>query len=383
MVSFSEAVRNGINRVECFILSNNPFVNGSASNFSDAERAVFNDRINQARAVRGCDPATPTAPPPPPFTGGQCTCSVYSVRVDIAFTEDGVEETSFLIRRVRGPLVGVTASDNGTRPTYTFTANNIGDNTSTSPPCRTGLPPISRTFTPSAGFPDPGSVTVTSIAPTLVEGPDDCGDPDPIYPPPTNINIDIPITFSPDFGPDIDVTIPFEFSPTEVNFNGDLRVPFTFNFGGFNFNGDFSFDPTVPIRINLPGLGGGGGQGTETQPPDQPGESVDPQPPDRKIIGVVVTATAIQQGRVSSYESPGIPEIYVPRLGSVKFAYNLGGATFFSSDIDVKDRRTFIECPFTGGADAVIASPQVGVDFSFLPIRGFPVVTTGDLFING
>ena len=362
MVEFVEAVRDGIRGVQCALLNDNEDFVNAIGRFSGPVRQRALDGINATRRLLGCDPAEDPEEPPPPFTGGQCEGQLYTVQVAGPSTPPG--GSGVATRIVPGPVGGMC-----------FPAASGGN-------VRIGVIGSTGCVTSGGGQ----GLTVPSVqgqweivSVTPVSGTDDCGDPPPVFGPPAPRPIDIDITFQPDFGPEITVPITFNFNPVEIDFNGNFRFPFDFDFGGFNFNGDVNFAPEINVRINPPRANPGDGEDLDDQGEDEPGETVPPAEPDQKIIGVVVTATDVESTRVSQIFNPGMTPTYAPRLGSVKFAYSLGGATFFSSDIDIKDRRTFIECPFSQGADAAIASPQPGIELTFTEIRGFPLATVRDI----
>jgi len=119
---------------------------------------------------------------------------------------------------------------------------------------------------------------------TVVSGPDNCGNIDPIYPPPTTININQDITYEVE-NTDVTVNIPFIFAPIVVDIDGSLRVPLTFSLGGFTLSGSFTLAPEFNLTINRPRMPSGEGQETEVFEPSPPDETVDPVPPEEKIIG--------------------------------------------------------------------------------------------------
>lgn len=361
-ITFPAAVGQAIRSVQCALLNDNEYVVSSVGRFAGPVRERALDGINATRGLLGC-PGDPVPPPDPEFTGGQCEGVLYTVNVSYRGSNNQIQTT--LTQSFRGPVRGLFP-----RPPNEFNSVAVF--------LESGFPsqiPV-QMFNTSPANANTGQITAITRQGGL---PDNCGSPPPVYPPPTSISRDVDVTYNIDNGDEVTVTVPFVFAPITVDLNGNFRIPVTFDFGGNQFSASFPLDLSFPVTINFPGLNPGDGQGIEGEPPDGPGETFPPATPDQKIIGVVVTATEIDDLAASSYQLPQLTPIYVPRLGSVKFVYSLGGATFFSSDIDVKDRRTFIECPYVGGADAVIASPQTGVSFSFLPIRGFPVATTGDL----
>jgi len=191
------------------------------------------------------------------------------------------------------------------------------------------------------------------------------------------VNIDV--TYNNEEGDTVNVTLPFIFSPINVDATGRFNIPFTFNAGGVNFSGTLQIAPEFNVTINPP---------TAPRATDDPVDELDPGPPedevepvelDEKIIGVVVTATLTGEQQLTTIATQNIPTILAPRGGSIKFAYSFGAATFWSDDIDVKGGRTFIPCPFSQGADAVAVSPAPGVVVNWVPIRGFPLATVADV----
>lgn len=362
MATFVEAAKEAIRSTYCALLSGNDWLNGGIGRLSPSLREFSRDVTAAQRRLAGCDPANDVPPLDPPFAGGQCEDVVYVVTVSGPSTPPGGSGTA--TRNVRGPVQGMCFPP--------ASGGNVRIGVLGSEGCITGGS--------GQGLTAPSVQAQWSIIGiTRLDGqPDDCGSPPIIYPPPINRPIDIDITFQPDFGPEITVPVTIDYSPFEVNFNGDISFPFTFDFGGFEYSGNIEIAPEVNVNINPPRLPRGG-PNPGTGLPGEPGEEVEPLPGQQKIIGVVVNSEIVNIGKVSGYSSPGIPDIFVPRLGSVKFAYSFGGATFWSSDIDVKDARTFIECPFSQGADAVVASPQIGVNMTAVPIQGFPLATTDDI----
>jgi len=228
----------------------------------------------------------------------------------------------------------------------------------------------------ACSFPD-GQDSISSLSFERLDGQPECGDPDPVYPPPINFTTNIDVTYNIDDGTEVTVTIPFIFAPITANFNGTLRIPFTFDFGGFEFSGNINL-PDFNLTINPPSIPPGSGDDLEPVGGDD-GDTIPPLPPEEKIIGVVVNSAIANPGRVSSVDFEAAPDIIIPRAASVKFAYSIGAATFWSSDIDVKTLRAFIPCPFSQGADAVVVTPYIGLTSTSVPIRGFPLATTGDL----
>lgn len=362
MVGFLVAAAEAVRSAQCQVLSANEYLAGSVGRFNPVARVTAPIALNAIRRLLGCDPQDDYENPDPPFTGGQCAGVSYQVFLS---GRSGSGSTIGSANRTgQGPVGGVCFGPVNfglTRVGVVFAdgCQDAGGGISTTSPA------------------NQSSWAITSVV-RLDGQPDDCGSPEPTYPPPINFNFNTDVTYEGDDGTEITVNVPFVFAPIKVDFNGDLRIPVDFSLGGFEFSGNVNL-PDFNLTINPPRLPPGSGDDLSGQGGDDEGETTPPTAPDEKIIGVVVTATQIDSRRVSSYSSPGIPPIFVPRLGSIKFVYSIGSATFFSSDIDIKDRRTFIPCPFSQGADAVIASPNIGVSLVSTPIRGFPIATTADL----
>lgn len=383
----ARGVADAVQSFRCQLLGDGPYTLGSLAAATPSIRPALANTLNAIRRLTGCPPLGDITLPTPPYEGGQCEGVVYKVYLAGEPFPAGNPGTAD--REGIGPVSGLCFPDAGFGNTF------IGVQFANGCEFRGG----GQTF---AGPGTQDTWRITSIE-RLDGEPDTCGDPPPEYPPPVNINTNLDVTFEGDEG-DVTLNIPFTFSPIVVNFDGTLSIPFNFTIDGVNLTGNFPLNVNAPITINPPRLPPGSGEDftpidsdnnppTSDPPPgggDDPGsggsggnqDPIEPAPPDQKIIGVVVSAILSNNDRVSEIASPGIPPIYAPRLGSVKFAYRLGPSTFWSSDLDIKDRRTFIPCPFSQGADAVVASPQPGVNMTFVPIRGFPLATTADVIKN-
>lgn len=379
MVTFLEAVTEEIRLARCLILGAGQLISRGLNNLPPASEDDGTRVFTAARRLYGCLPEEDTQPTPPPFTGGQCP-KRYRVNFTVQTGSSCADLVGFPVTQnveLWGPILG-TYTDPNTCPPGGAERGPVGIRAfSVAGGNRLGSP-VKAQLNGSAS-----SITINSVEVIFsgagVSLEDDCGDPPPELPPETTFDTDIDVTYNIDDGTEVTVTVPFVFAPFTVDFNGDVKFPFTFDFGGFEFSGDVNLSADFKPTINFPRYNPGDADPITDTVGDDDGPSTPPAPPTEKIIGVVVNAAIVQSGKVSEYSSPNIPPIFVPRLGSVKFVYSLGAATFFSSDIDIKDARTFIECPFSQGADAVIASPQEGVSMTFVPIRGFPLATTGDL----
>lgn len=379
MSAVFNAIRAAQNAIACPVLAANDFVLGSVGSFIPGLNQPALAAINALRSLYGCDPADDVQPPLPDFNGGQCSARYTFNASGTGPTSGGGGQCGPGTQNINvtnslwGPIGNVRrgtffcSGDNGEASNWVVSA--FGTSAQGQPnPTASDFVVLQNAY----------SATLSGF--TRVDGqPDNCGDPDPIYPPPTTFNFNTDITYNNEEGDEVTVTIPFVFAPIQVDFNGNFRLPFTFDFGGNTFTGNFSLDPEFNLTINPPGLPPGSDQGTEDLPPGDPGDEVEPLPITEKIIGVVVTSSIVGEQQFTTILTQGMPNILAPRAGSIKFAYSLGVSTFWSNDIDVKGDRIFIPCPFSQGADAVVVSPAPGVALQWVPISGPPLATKADL----
>ncbi len=378
MSALALGIATALVALRCELIRDDPYTLGSISRVIPSTRPAFIDALNKTRRAIGCPVDDDVQEPPPPFPGGQCP---FRYRVEYVGTGP------------TGIQGGTTCVGQTSRAGFTEVWGPIGGLQVVTQSC-TGGPGGSGSIKGFSSFGSAGGArrttpTVTTIggvsysdfaisAVIPLDGPDDCGNLPPVYPPPIFVPRDIDITYEGDDGP-INVNIPFVFAPITANFNGTLRIPVTFSLGGLEFTGDINL-PDFNFTLNPPALPPGSGDDLEPVGPDEEGETVPPLPPGQKIIGVAVNSTIVQEGRVGSIDFTNAPDIIVPRAASVKFAYSIGVATFWSSDIDVKTLRAFIPCPFSQGADAVVVTPYIGVESRSVPIQGFALSTANDIF---
>ena len=365
-----DGLGRAIQKLDCAVLGSAAYIFGSLNVLQGLDQGTAANVINGYRRLRGCDPANDPVPPPPPFVGGQCPevyiLSYTALRQTGAFFAAG----SFA---VLGPVGGLrVVTTNGTGSLQVFSSGvNVGDTTCPAI-VSSGSPAWRSASLGGAGLAN-GSATITSLTPC---GADNCGDPPPPPSPPINVNFDVDVEYVDEGDNIVNITIPVEFSPFSVNFNGDVSFPISFSLGGIDFNGDVSFGPEFDLNVRGPRFNKGGG---ESLPDGDPADDRPEAAPEANIVGAVVIAQTVSDNAATSIDFVNGPNIFAPRLGSLKFAYSLGGATFWSGDIDVKGDRTFIPCPFSQGADAIAVSPVPGVTLTATPIRGFPLATIGDI----
>lgn len=226
---------------------------------------------------------------------------------------------------------------------------------------------------------------------------DNCGNPQPVIPPPeNNYNItNVNVTYQNNDGVDIIVPVTFFVGQAFLDLNAEIQIPVNFtinanvsfpiNFnlstGGFTFN----FQPTFNAPDGSPttqpdGTGSGRNRPDDftfddPPPPPPSGDEFDdidsPEDPktERVIRAVGITASiSVPSDRSIVYQTGGNPDIYVPDLGMVQFLIRVGNSVFWTNNIRVLNVRAFIECPWEGGAIEVAGTPRPGVSWELTPI---------------
>jgi len=365
MVSFLEGLRNANKAINCFLIGAGGNILGGVASLPGGSPEFIENTTKALRRLAGCDPAEDPELPPPPFTGGQCDFA-YDVRVE---GPDGGLGPGFSIRNGIGPVSGVAVSG-PVDPPFNLTV-------------RIGVVFANGTqfFGSGQGSVAPGDAAAWSIVSTTPTGgqPDNCGDPPVVIPPAGDTFVDIDVTYNTEEGDETTVTIPFVYAPIFVDLNGNFRIPFTFDFGGVEFSGDVTVAPEFSFTVNPPPAP----RGTNSPITNLPGPDdeipVEPSTFAERVVGVVVQSALVGEQQLTTIFTTDIPQILVPRCGSVKFGYAIAGRSFWSPDIDIKDLNCFIPCPFSQGADTVAASPAPGVALNYVPIFGAPLATVADL----
>lgn len=208
---------------------------------------------------------------------------------------------------------------------------------------------------------------VTEVNPVRQDGrPDDCGEVPPQQPPTGDDTItydgpdgnpipDVDVTFNPSFpiiGPGGILYMPIEVCflavCLDVNFNlstGDIV---------FNFGGEPDASPCCPPAEDLP---------------EDEGEE-DPPPPedDTRYVGVITTATLNGDYVAATQIGDGVgPDLYVPRIGVVRFAIAIGGRRSYTVDQSIKQLHQV----------TYVNAPSAAYAWSVLPDKGFDIQSTG------
>ena len=346
--------------------------------------STFADNTTKAlRRLRGCDPENDPVLPPAPFSGGQCQGEAYGARYSwfsgptsnpINYTP-GTGQFQPGSRTLYGPLSGgsLVAGGGGlcaaNRSGYVVNGFDVNGNP------LSGL--LNRGGT--ACFFASSLDRIEDLGFERLDGGAECGDPEPILPPPGDTNIDIDVTYTTEEGDEVTVTIPFIFAPVQIDISGDFDFPFEFSFGDVNFTGDFTVAPEIRVTVNPPPAPRGTDSPITDLPPPDDEIPVTPSTFAERVVGVVVQSALVGEQQLTTIFTENIPQILAPRCGSVKFGYAIAGRSFWSPDIDIKDLNCFIPCPFSQGADTVAASPALGVVLNYVPIFGAPLATVADL----
>jgi len=387
MVSFLEGVANANKAINCFLLGTGGNILGGIARFPGGSPEFIENTTKALRRLAGCDPADDPVLPPPPFTGGQCDV-LYNIS---STTENRSSSTfqcsAFANLNTRTSLIpsGAVLGPIGA-PTEVIVPNSQFPSSDSlqSFEVMTGsglrfinLGGSTESFHLSSCGP---AYRLLNFSVTRADGlPDDCGDLPPVFPPATFIDVDVDVTYNIDDGTEITVTIPFIYAPIVTDINGNFRIPFTFNFGDVDFSGSLQLEPNFNVTINPPPAP----IGTDSPLTDLPGPDdeipVEPPPPGEVVVGVVVQSQLVGEQQLTTIATDDIPQILAPRCGSVKFGYRIGGRSFWSPDIDIKDLNCFIPCPFSQGAATVAASPAPGVVLNYAPIFGSPLATLADV----
>lgn len=374
MSSFLDSLGNAARSAACTVLGSSEYINDTlqrlgAFPFDAARRAIPNFWRNAL-----CDTPAPEAQPPP-FTGGQCAFS-YNIRTRAKFTQnstgDDFDSTTSFATPVLGPI--------------SQTKRRVGVNEVLFAIAGDGEEIALRSVNAETNTID--ILTILDVTPTNGQ-PDVCGDPPPDYPPvsPPDVTVPRDVPYTQSDGTDITIPVVFVFARAQLDIDANITIPFTVNLNGeLNVTGNLNLDGTVNFNFGS-ALGGGQPKDprkdgckdvaipTET-PPEDPTEADQPDEPERErerlLIGVLVTVTSLQNERASLIVQDDNPDIYVPSLGHVNFLCRVGTTQGgWTTDIQVKNRRHLIQCPWDGGAVAVRGTPQPGVTWTLTPIYSY------------
>lgn len=286
---------------------------------------------------------------PAGFTGGQCP-SFYdvSVTVDIVNVSTG-EATAFTASRprIQGPIFGIVKR--GARATKEIVAVTAA-----------GDVRILSNTSPNSDY---KNLRDREVEPQPGQ-PDNCGNP-PVEPP----GYKGPLPYIDEEGNEQAPLVEFTFGPVTVDVDGRRY----FNIEGSDEFGDFEFEYNP--EFNFEGDASKDGCGcAPTYDPElpPPSESADDPPTpaqQRRILGVVTVATKITDTQTTTtFRGNNAPTLYLPRLGSVVFACNIGGRGAWTKPIDIETLKQWT--PVEGDIPAYHLDVKPSLGFA---IESFPV----------
>lgn len=377
MVSFLEAVGNGIRNAYCQMLSTAP---AFWEQYVPTIGGLPNPGIGAARFAQRlfCNNEPPDLPRPP-FSGGQCPDISYTVIVtytgfllngepDPNTTGNPQQFSSF------GPIGGARVDQDATA----FFVVGLGQPSVAAP---SGEYPLG-TLNKSAY----SRVQIDNIQVVPPPGvPDVCGDPSrPVPNPPDEYNtFNFPITYNDNSNNPITIPVNLVFAPVAIGNNNTIQIP-------FNLNVPIDFNLNLNGTLNIPGgdinfnFGNGRGvSGSDDCPPpasdidddippvpDDVPDDVPPVNPDEipQVIRGAIVTTSLIGDNTSVYFQDDVPDLYLPRLGNVQFLVEIDGKLAWTDTIDVRNRRQLVLCPWEGGAVRVDGFPRPGITWTITPV---------------
>jgi hypothetical protein len=357
VLSFSEAAAQAVQGAACSLLA----LSDEGTRWINSAIGADGDFGNIAGALRKnvcnvSNPDTTDYGPDIPFTGGQCDCHRYEIRVQGIDTSGNPIQSPFA--RVRGPISGIRIFLGSVLVECRgFTLNITGSNYPNCGPVQEGaIVQGPSTF---------ASITGVVFTESPDGDPNDCGNPEgePIgdyndYSETTSItyedNSETEIT------EDIDITL----GPLIVGIGGILYAPVTVGVGDINLDGRVVIAPEFRVDLFPEGLFGGGGSSEGPIPdPSEPDPEPDPEEGRDRIIGVVVTTTALDQ---ELYQGTQVaqcmtPDLFLPRLCNVSFFVDTSEGPAWTPPIAVQNVRAYIPCPAREGAIDVAITAETGV----------------------
>lgn len=373
MSNFTDALASGARAGVCQLLGLPQYLNDMTTRLSGGLfQAPLSEIPNLWRRAL-CDRDAPPEDPPP-FTGGQCACALYVVTL-LRTLPNGTQQ-NLTTQALAGPISGVSSQTVGNQISH-FVNHGV---------CSGGVQ-TGTTQTQISSASVGTTVTISSVARQGGQ-PDNCGNPPPVYPPLTPPDVTQPrdITYENDEGVSVTIPVTFVYARAQVDVEANITIPFTLRFsptlnitGTVNVNGEVNFNfgggtatttPKDPRKDNCEDVGLPVGE-VPIDPTDEDLPSEPERDQERVIKGVLVTVTNLSNERASTIVQGDNPDIYAPSLGHVNFLCRVGDISAgWTTDIQVKNRRHLIQCPWDWGAIAVEGTPQSGVTWVLTPVYG-------------
>jgi len=371
MVTFREAVADSARGALCAVIAIN---DDGARLFGRVpglrSGADYFNFFAPLRAQLCNDDPDDTPVPEPPFEGGQCVGTNYTVTgvatiYPFANCEPIINNFS---ASFPGPIRGlVTRTNNPSGPLCVAGGNQVF--------LRYG-PDSNIQESLVAGAGRGATFSITSVTP-VGSGPNDCGDPPIVVPPPGPVTRPTTIIYNTNEGDEVTIEGDWTFSPFFSVGDLSIKVPFTLDLGGVEWSGNVEISPEFNLEISPRVNFGGSGQPDDPTglPPAEPVVPPLPEPEedDSAIIGVIIRSSPDGELRQTAILTNGMPTIYAPRLASCSFAIESSLTVAWTSDIDVKNRDCYIPCPVPTGAVGVSVTAMPGWTCTWTAVRGRPL----------
>jgi hypothetical protein len=348
-LSFSDAAAQAVQGAACSLLA----LSDEATRWINSAIGADGNFGNIAGSLRKtvCNESNPTGSygPEIPFTGGQCAV-LYDIVVEYIRPGESIVRQGF--GSATGPITDGFWEKPGSSWNYVVIAN--------------GSPRIIDS-TNASGEPDTQSVTLTRR-----DGqPDNCGDPPGIVGDYNDYSQTVSITYEDNTQTEITEDVDITLGPLIVGIGGVLYAPVTVGVGDITLNGTVELSPEFSVELFPDGLFGGGGNTDGPVPnPSEPDPS--PTTPDdrRRIIGAVVTVTALDQDvfQGTQIAQGNTPDLLVPRVGNISFYVESSGGLAWTEPTAVKTVRAYVPCPAREGAVDVAITPETGVIADVKPV---------------
>lgn len=317
--------------------------------------------ILPAAQALGCDPdfsggqtggtGTGASYDDPGFTGGQCPIfyNIF-VRLENNVGVGGPSPPGVLgSYQLLGPIQGFVTPEGGQG---IFIEHNNGQL-------------FNVTFTGSVEQNGPSFDSITPAVPGEV---DNCGDPQPDSPYPTEEG---PITYDDSTGAPVTENVTIIGGDIVIEANGNLIVPVIVTFPSFTLDASVNIS-TGDIAFNFGGNPGDTGCcPTPETPEDVEDDPEDPPPPmdNKRLVGIKVVSTFDPLTNESTpAQTPPGPEQRYPDIGSVTFSVQVGGVRSYTAPQKLQQRSQFVPVNFADTAYDWHITERPGVTYSVIEV---------------
>lgn len=294
--------------------------------------------------------------PPPPFEGGQCAVGYL---INLANSGTGPSSQQAF---ATGPISGVRRDGPNQFGGYFWSIFGPRGDLAT-----------------FRSTPDPGEQWRIASVSRLDGQSDNCGDVPQTFPPPAPITTNINITYGPTNN--INLVVPVIFAPVYVSVDARVNVPVTIDlFPNMRIEGTLEIFPDFDLKLEFPSSDGEPGRPDSDPPPapppgpgsEEPADDDDENEAESRVFAVLVSGRIESEARPSVIDQESGPDIYAPRLGSVRFGCRLGGRVYWAEDLDIKGLDSVVQCPIPWGATHVAVNAAQGVALNWKPVSTRP-----------